>query len=77
MRKYRYRKDFTVDGKRYTVRADTKKELIEKEIQKRVQIETAPPVSSSMTLRSVWTHTRRTCGKIQGRSLSASSKSIF
>ena len=51
MRKYRYRKDFTVNGRRYTVRADTKKELTEKEIQKRVRIETAPPVSSSMSLR--------------------------
>ena len=29
LKKYKYRKDFTVDERRYTVKANTKKELLE------------------------------------------------
>lgn len=39
MKKYKYEHSFWVDGKRYTVRADTKKDLIAREVIKRQQIE--------------------------------------
>ena len=48
---YKYRKDFTVNGRRYTVKAKTQKELVEKEIRKRVQIENNEVIDSCMTLR--------------------------
>ena len=51
-KKYKYRTTFTVDGKRYSVYADAKKELIEKEIRKKIEIEThGQVVDSSMTLK--------------------------
>lgn len=51
-KKYKYRKDFTVNGKRYIVYANTKKELIEKETRKRIAIENDDcRVDSSMLLR--------------------------
>lgn len=52
MKTYKYRKDFVVDGRRYTVRADTKRELIEKETRKRMEIESGNNrVDSNMLLK--------------------------
>lgn len=51
-KKYKYRSTFTVDGKRYSVYANTKKELMEKEIRRKIEIENNNHiVDSSMTLR--------------------------
>lgn len=51
-KKYKYRKDFTIDGRRYTVYANTKRELIEKETRKRIAIENDDcRIDSSMLLR--------------------------
>ena len=53
MKKYKFRKTFSVDGQRYSVYADTKKELIEKETRKRVALETGTHrIDSSMTLKA-------------------------
>lgn len=52
-KKYKYRKDFRVDGKKYIVYANTKKELIEKETRRRMEIENDDyQIDSSMLLRS-------------------------
>lgn len=52
MKKYKYRKDFTVDGKRHTVRANSQRELIEKETRKRIELENgSKQIDSSMLLR--------------------------
>lgn len=51
-KKYKYRSTFTVDGKRYSVYANTKKELMEKEIRKKIEIEkNGQIVDASMTLQ--------------------------
>lgn len=51
-KKYKYRKDFMIEGKRYTVYANTKRELIEKETRKRIAIENDDcRVDSNMLLR--------------------------
>lgn len=52
MKKYKYRKDFTVNGRRYIIRANSAKELMEKEVKKRIQIEQdGGVIDSSITLR--------------------------
>lgn len=48
---YKYRKRFTYNGKRYAVYANTQKELMEKEVRKRMELENEPVIDSSMTLR--------------------------
>lgn len=54
-KKYKYQKMFTVDGKRYIVRADTEQELYEKYAIKKNDIEQGRVVySGSMTVRT-WT----------------------
>ena len=51
-KKYKYRATFTGDGKRYSVYANTKKELMEKEIRKKVEIENhGQLIESGMKLR--------------------------
>lgn len=52
MSKYKYRKDVYINGKRYCFRANTKEELIEKEVRKRIQIENEEVIDSTMTLRA-------------------------
>lgn len=53
MKKYKLRKDIQIDGKRYTIRANTERELIEKETRKRIEVENDDRrVDSSMTLRA-------------------------
>lgn len=51
MKKYKYRKDITVNGKRHIIRANSLKELTEKEVRKRIQLESEPVIDSNMTLR--------------------------
>lgn len=54
MKNYKYRKDITVNGKRYIIRANSARELAEKEVKKRIQIEkNEVVVAPSMTL-SAW-----------------------
>ena len=55
-KKYKYRTTFTVDGKRYSVYADTKKELIEKEIRKKIEI--GLPVCRYLQNRSERNHSK-------------------
>lgn len=50
--KYKYRKDITVNGRRYSIRANTAKELMEKEIKKRIEIEQGGVIDSDMTLKA-------------------------
>lgn len=50
MKEYKFRKTFTVDGRRYSVYADTQRELIEKETRKRIALENGDRIDSSMTL---------------------------
>ncbi len=53
MKKYKHRATFQVDGKRYSVYADTKKELMEKKIRKKIELENDEHrLDSSMTLRA-------------------------
>lgn len=54
-KKYKYRKTFTVDGKRYTVWANTEEELIQKYCLKKNDVENGRVIySGSMTVRT-WT----------------------
>lgn len=52
MKKYKLRKDVLIEGKRYTIRADTERELIEKEVKKRMEVEAGTNrIDSSMLLK--------------------------
>lgn len=54
-KKYEYEKKITIDGKRYTIRADSKKELAAKEALKRRDVEEGRVlVTGSMTVKQ-WT----------------------
>ena len=53
MKQYKYRKDITINGKRYAIRANSARELAEKEMKKRIQIEKdGGIIDSGMTLRA-------------------------
>lgn len=52
MKRYKFRKDITVNGKRYSVYGDSKKELAEREMRKRIELETDDGrVDSNMFLK--------------------------
>lgn len=50
--KYKYRKDISINGRRYSIRANTARELMEKEIKKRIEIEQGGVIDSDMTLKA-------------------------
>lgn len=52
MKRYKYRKTFTFDGKRYNAYGDTEKEALQRMIQKKADLESGKvTVSGSMTVR--------------------------
>lgn len=55
MKEYKFRKTFTFDGKRYTIRADSEKELYEKVALKRRDLEEGRVVISGSMTVSAWT----------------------
>lgn len=55
MKKYPYREDITFDGRRYTIRAETKEELIEKKTRKLRDLEEGKVAVSGSMKVSTWT----------------------
>lgn len=54
MKRYKHRKTFTYNGKRYVVRADTLDQLAEKKAQKLLELKTHQQKESNLTVRE-WT----------------------
>ena len=52
-KKYKYRKTFTFNGKRYQIYADTLEEVIAKRERKRIELEKEVVITENMTL-STW-----------------------